>query len=727
MLEQRQGERNSRWVDPFLGNSQSQLPHAEGVAATWWRAKPPVGNTHPGAVCPFGMVSACAYSGAYVTGYGRYGVSLTGDPPPVVFERHEALGIAHFQQSGTGRIRVYYNYLLTTPLTGKGLEGLGQRCALLEERAWPGYYSARFEERNVFCEVTCTQRSAVHRYEFPENVRGKVAIDLSAGGLLVDDMRSYPQEGRVGLEGPSSAEGMVVMEGIPIYFRIEVGGAARGGLWEDGAELSGETSKVLPSGHSGERAEKAPPFGVWFEAGSSGEPLEVRIGFSLRSGQRCREALAVVDSDPLEEIARKAAEHWDGVLGKVEVGGGTEELREMFYSAFYHSALKPADFRNENPFSSQDGPFFFDLATLWDQYKTQLPLLMTFWPEWGESFVEFLGEVATREGAFPVSYLMDNAPERFNKQATGLCHIILADAQMRGVKADWDWILRLLWGTSLSKKVATGRFAEFARNRIVQPLSHTLDLAGAHFGIAQMAKRLGYQGIYDHSLPLLRCWSNAMDENTGLLREDSDYYEGENWNYSFRILHDMVGRIKLAGGEKSFVNLLDRFFGFQEPLHGETVHRFEGLNNEPDMEAPYLYHYAGRPDRAAEVVRGVIRYQFSTGPGGLPGNDDSGGLSSWLVWSMMGLFPVAGMPVILIGSPVFPCVKLKLHGGDFVVQAKGAHEDNIYVQRAWLNGRALERSYLRLSEFHGGSELVLEMGETPSSWAKESRPPSFVS
>ena len=222
MLEQRQGERNSRWVDPFLGNSQSQLPHAEGVAATWWRAKPPVGNTHPGAVCPFGMVSACAYSGAYVTGYGRYGVSLTGDPPPVVFERHEALGIAHFQQSGTGRIRVYYNYLLTTPLTGKGLEGLGQRCALSDERAWPGYYSARFEEKNVFCEVTCTQRSAVHRYEFPENVRGKVAIDLSAGGLLVDDMRSYPQEGRVGLEGPSSAEGMVVMRMMKLMMMMEL-------------------------------------------------------------------------------------------------------------------------------------------------------------------------------------------------------------------------------------------------------------------------------------------------------------------------------------------------------------------------------------------------------------------------------------------------------------------------------------------------------------------------
>lgn len=724
MLTERQGERNSRQVDPFLGNSEAELPKAEGVAATWWRAKPPVGNTHPGAVCPFGMVSACAYSGAYVTGYGRYGVSLTGDSPPVAFERHEALGIAHFQQSGTGRIRVYYNYLLTTPLTGQGLEGLDQRCGLSQERAWPGYYSARFDEKNVLCEVTCSQRSAIHRYEFPENTKGKIAIDLSAGGLLVADMRSYPQGGKVELTGCSSAEGVVVMEGIPLHFRIEVVNSARAGLWEDGTELEDTTSKVLPSRNSGE---KVSPFGLWFEAETAGEPLEVRIGFSLRSMDRCREALAEVAGASFGKIARQAAGRWDVVLGKIEVEGGTEELREMFYSGFYHAALKPADFRDENPFNSCDGPFFFDLATLWDQYKTQLPLLMTLWPEWGESFVEFLTEVGQREGVFPVSYLMDNAPERFNKQATGLCHIILADAQMRGVKADWDRVLMLLWGTSLSKRVATGRFAEFARDRVVQPLSHTLDLAGAHFGIAQMAKQLGYQGIYDHSLPLLRCWPSALDEKTGLLREDSDYYEGENWNYSFRILHDMVGRIKLAGGEEPFLGLLDRFFGFQEPLPGETVHRFEGLNNEPDMEAPYLYHYVGRPDRTVEVVRSVIRYQFSTGRGGLPGNDDSGGLSSWLVWSMIGLFPVAGMPVILIGSPVFSRIGMKLQGGEFVVRAENNSDENIYVQKAWLNGRALERSYLRLSDFHGGSELVLEMGPNPSSWGKESRPPSFAS
>ena len=111
----------------------------------------------------------------------------------------------------------------------------------------------------------------------------------------------------------------------------------------------------------------------------------------------------------------------------------------------------------------------------------------------------------------------------------------------------------------------------------------------------------------------------------------------------------------------------------------------------------------------------------------MPGNDDSGGLSSWLVWNMMGLFPVAGMPVILIGSPVFSRAGLKLPGGEFVIRARSQQKDHYYVQRASLNGRALDRSYLKLSEFQAGSELVLEMGASPSDWGKESRPPSFVS
>lgn len=714
----------TQWVDPFLGCEAARLPEPQGIARKWWCAKPPVGNTHPGATLPFGMVSVCAYSGAYVTGYGRYQVSLSGDDPELLYPEHEALGIAHFQQSGTGRIRMYYNYFLTTPLVGARLNGLGDRYPLLDESSRPGFYSGKFGGSDVAFEVTCTKRTALHRYTFLEDQTGKVAVDFSSGGLLIEGMKTYPAMAKAAFVDDQNCTGWVEIEGIPYHFHIRcLTPLKASGFWEDGDPLPDSRDYV----QSKDSRKSQKQFGLWMEAETPGTAIELRIGFSLHSSERPLQAIERGIDNPFPEIAAAATRQWEGVLSKIKVDGGTDEQKEIFYTALYHSTIKPGDFMDENPFTSEPGPFFFDLSTLWDLYKTQLPLLMTLWPELGSDFVAFLKEVARREGAFPISYLMDNSPERFAKQATGLCHMILTDAQMRGIDGDWDAILGLLWKTSLSGKGRGGKFAEFSRNSVVEPLSHTLDLSFANWCISQMAKRLGDQVIYDKSIPLADHWRNAFDEETGLLREDSQYYEGEYWNYSFRFLHDMTGRINLAGGEERFVELLDLFFGFSDPDENQTVHRFEGLNNEPDMESPYAYLYAGRHDRTAEVVRNVMRYQFTTGKGGLPGNDDSGGLSSWYVWSAIGLFPVTGIPVMLIGSPIFEKAVIKLLGGHFTMTALNQRPENYFVQRAWLNGRPLDRCYLKLSEFGAEAELTLEMGPEPGNWAKESRPPSFVS
>ena len=717
-------EGNSRWVDPFLGNFASRLPEPEGIARKWWCAKPPIGNTHPGASLPFGMVSACAYSGGYVTGYGPYDLSLSGDEPKKRFERHEALGISHFQQSGTGRIRSYYNYLLVTPLCGDGLEGLGNRFELGKESAYPGYYSGEFLESQIRFEVTCTKRVALHRYHFPEDRIGKLAIDLSSGGLLIDGCSVYPTKAWMEQLAPDEYWGMVQLEGIPLYFRVRSRSPlGDSGFWKKDGQILSPRPEYTPK----KVRKQKEPFGIWFEAAHPGQTLELYIGFSTRNLDRPGEILKKVNQFGFEGTLKRGTRHWNSVLGKIEIEGASDEQRTIFYSALYHSSLKPADFHNENPFTRTDGPFFFDLSTLWDLYKTHLPLTMTLWPEWGKEFVEFLAEVAHREGAFPVSYLMNNSPECFAKQATGLCHIILSDAQMRGIDGPWEDILELMWKTSLGNLGRGGKFEEYANHHVVQPLSHTLDIAFANFSIAQMAKRQGDQKIYEESIPLAHHWTNAFDPESGLLRSDSEYYEGENWNYSFRFIHDMVGRIKLAGGEDRFVELLDLFFGFADPAPGQTVHRFEGLNNEPDMEAPYAYLYAGRHDRTAEVIRNILRYQFTTGRGGLPGNDDSGGLSSWYVWSAMGLFPVTGLPVILIGSPYYDRSTIKMGGGAFTLVAENQGPDNFYVQSARLNGLSLDRCYLKLSEFKPEAELVLRMGPEPSEWARESHPPSFIS
>jgi len=705
-----------REVDPFLGSEQADLPKPIGIAATWWVPKPPVGNTHPGATLPFGMVSACAYSGAYVTGYGRYGLSLSGDAPPVAYPRHEALGIAHFQQSGTGRIRTYYNYLLTTPLGPDGLDGRLDRQALVDEKAWPGYYSGRFEERDVIFEVVANQRGSKHRYTFPEGVNPGIAVDVSAGGLLIDDMGSYPQGGEFRL-CDGGVEGFVVMEGIPIHFRCEVEGASAY-LWEQEERIDEDHYELNLV-----RQKQRPSFGFGFEQ-AGGRTMELSFGFSLRDEDRARKAAGGGD---IEQVAGEAARIWDGFLSKVEVEGGTADQREVFTTALYHACIKPADFVDENPFTKKDGPFFVDLSTLWDLYKTQLPLMMSLWPERGAAFVEFLCEVAEREGGFPVSYLMDNVPDRFIKQATGLCHAILEDARVRGIEADWDRVLSLLWKTSQSGKGRRSRFGEYARVGEVDPLSHTLDISYAHFCMARMARKVGHQLVFDRASELSKHWKNAFDAKTGLLREDSTYYEGENWNYSFRFVQDMAARIELAGGDRGFVGLLDKFFGFAEAAHGERVFRFEGLNNEPDMEAPYAYLYAGRHDRAANVLRRVMQCEFTTGRGGLPGNDDSGGLSSWFVWSAAGLFPVAGQPVVLIGSPLFDRATFRLPAGNFSVVAHHQADEHFHIKSATLNGKPLNRAWLKLDEFLQGGELILEMSPEPAGFGAENRPPSFQS
>ncbi|MGJ8632485.1 MAG: GH92 family glycosyl hydrolase [Luteolibacter sp.] len=703
-------------VDPFLGNAAADLPKPEGIAVMWWCAKPPVGNTHPGATLPFGMVSACAYSGAYVTGYGRYGLSLSGDAPPVMYDRHEALGIAHFQQSGTGRIRMYYNYLLTTPLAGEEIDGRLTRCGLVEERAWPGFYAGKFEETGIAFEVVAMERGVRHRYIFPEGISPKVVVDVSAGGLLLDDMGNYPQWASITILEDGSVAGEVVMEGIPVKFRCKCAGA-KAFLWEDEDEID-EGEYVLDLGKQKNR----PTFGFGFK-GDVGSELELVFGFSLRMDEWA-DAGADAEGNFSDKVT-KAAGIWEETLGKIEVSGGTSEQNQIFETAVYHACLKPADFTNENPFTGKDGPFFFDLSTLWDSYKTQLPLMMTLFPERGAAFVEFLCEVAQREGGFPVSYLMDNAPDRFTKQATGLCHMILEDARCRGIEADWDRVLSLLWKTSQSGKGRRSRFGEYGRTFIATPLSHTLDISYAHFCMARMARATGVQSIHDKAAALAVHWRNAFDEKTGLLREDSTYYEGENWNYSFRFLHEMGARIELAGGEKGFVKLLDKFFGFVDAGHGERIFRFEGLNNEPDMESPYAYLYAGRHDRTARVVRRVMQCQFATGVGGLAGNEDSGGLSSWYVWNACGLFPVTGQPVMLIGSPIFEKAVFHLKGGDFIVETEGNSDENVFVQQAFLNGKEISRSWLKMDEFQRGGTLKLVMGGSPSEFGNHERPPTY--
>ena len=210
-------------VDPFIGTDVTALAPPSGLAATWWWPKPQVGNTHPGAVSPFGMVSACAYSGAYPTGYGVHDLSTEG-VPTALYDRLVASGFTHFQQSGTGAIRKYYNYFRVSPMVDP-LDDLDTLWGLRDEAASPGYYAATLSS-GIRCELTVGPKSAVHRYTFPAHSDARLVIDFSLGGLAIEHGRTVPTRAHLRTLEPGIAQGEVVVEGAPlaVHQRYHEGG-----------------------------------------------------------------------------------------------------------------------------------------------------------------------------------------------------------------------------------------------------------------------------------------------------------------------------------------------------------------------------------------------------------------------------------------------------------------------------------------------------------------------
>lgn len=724
-------------VDPFLGTGITALPEPTGLAATWWSPKPLVGNTHPGATYPFGMVSACAYSGGYPTGYGPFDLNTEGVPLSI-HESSVASGFTHFQQSGTGAIRKYYNYFRVTPML-EPLDALGRTYALTDEAASPGYYAATLDS-GVRAEITVGPKSAVHRYTFPRHDDARLVVDFSHGGLSISHGATVPLRANLHSIAPGVAQGQVVMEGAPLAVHIECDAQHwRQLLWYDRRLMHGSTRLDFDA----IRPTTLRTFGImWAGAVEAGQTIELRFGFSLRGVEQARENLeAECGTGPHRFAHRRAAttSAWRDHLDTVQVSTPSTDRRTVMATALYHSMIKPCLAPNESPFWPSSGPFAFDISTMWDIYRTQLPLITTLFPQRSVELANALLTICEQEGNFPIGYRMAIGSDRFARQASALAHTFLADLCQRGLPGiDWEWAL-----VHMHNDLRRTYGEDFLLHGIVEPTSHSLDLAFGYWCTAQIARYVGDDALVDEFTPLSQRGMRAFDPETGLL-SGSTFYEGTRWNYSFRLLHDMATRIAGVGGDDAFVGLLDRFFGYgadavrlpgQSPSEAElaagaALGRFEGLNNEPDMEAPWAYQYAGRPDRTAEVVHAAVHQRFGTGPGGLPGNDDSGGLSSWYVWASLGLFPVAGQNLTLINAPSYSEASLSVGTRRLEIVTRGfrepgPHDAPQYVRGVTLNGREHERPWLSGAELAAGGQLVVDLGDEPGTWGTSIRPPSF--
>ncbi|MBR3823542.1 MAG: glycoside hydrolase family 92 protein [Kiritimatiellae bacterium] len=665
-------------VDPFWGTGAVANPVSEGMARGWSWEKAQSGNTHPGACSPFGWVSACAYSGAYPSGYGRVCTSWDG-PAPVIGDRNYAWGITHFHHSGTGWISKFYNYFLFTPYA----EGanLGEHSRLDAETARPGYYAGVLTDYGTSFELTVGRYAACHRYRFNSG-GGRLRLNLRQGGLKTLYVHGayppYKTECPQAYEATKSESGVwsgrVRFHGVDIYFSVCFKGTVESSSYNDGM--------------------------LDFRFGDA--YVEAYAGFSLVGANEAASRAKSARDLGFDGVESATRTEWERQLSRIEVDFGDAGFRPLFYSTLYHSLLKPVDC----------GGGYIDFSTFWDVYRTQLPLVLSFDTVAAKGICEHIIATVERKGFSPICQIMDDAVVHKDMQATALPVYTLTDAFFRGVFSKDDYF-RL-------KGVFVREFAH-ADISGMSP-THALDLSGAYRAAAYVAERcddISYAGELKAKAAV---WKKAYDVKTALLHSNTNYYEGNHWNYSFRPHPSMMERVSMAGGPDGYLALLDRFFcrgqAFPEWTPAKDRVRklgsFEGLNNETDMDTPYAYVWCGKPDRTAEVVDLVRRCRFSAGEGGCPGNNDSGATSSWYVWNSLGIYPLTGTPYYLLGTPSVASAEMRFVRGKLKISVERESTRSIYPAGYVFNGRAFLSPWIAVEELECGGELKFKLSDRPA-------------
>jgi putative alpha-1,2-mannosidase len=687
-------------VDVFHGNLAYQLPQPEGVAASWFFLKAQTGNTHPGAVLPFSASSAGAYTGGYPNGYSPYWYNTHSRPQQIMDPaKPTAVGFSHFHHSGTGAVGFYYNYLVLTP-SGNAIPERFTRFPLENEKGSPGFYSCTLG--GIPASIAAGRMACSYRFVFPTS-GGVLICDPELNGLFRDKKPESPPGEVLSLDRGRDYVAAVIRYAYPLSVYLRCPGAAAMDILSDGR------------------------MAIRFGAGET----ELSLGFSFNGLPQAKANAEAAFGFDAAKV--RAGEAWEKVLGAVEIDTGPEQ-RELFYSSLYHSLVKPVNISGDSPYWN-DEPCWVDLATMWDAYKAQLPLLFTLYDREGASLTNSLIRSARHLGYYPNCFCLNPPDSETDMQARALAWHSVYDAFVRGIENN-DYAKALEY---MEQDLNRASNNDFLQKGLTEPyLSHTWDLSCACFSAGLLAKALGRDDKAALFFRYAENWPKVLDNDTGLMRAGGCFYEGNQWNYSFRLLPQTSARI--AGNREAFVRNLDTFFGYGAPpvrqnedphntagmRAGEALSRFEGFNNETDMETPYAYIYAGRHDRTAEICRLGMDAMFAPGRGGICGNDDSGGLSAMYLCNTLGLFPASGLPYLFIGSPGLKesCLHLR-NGNSFTVRSGNYSRENRYVKEARLNGKPLSRAWLWVEELMAGGTLDLEMSPRPEAWDREPPPVLF--
>ena len=685
-------------------------------------------------------------------------------------------GFAQVHVSGTGGGPKYGN-ILVMPFS-KGMDRTSHIDYRREETIRLGYYSTLLRTSGIRTEITTAPRASFYRFTYPADSLKSLAIDAGffLGESPVPDAREAQQfvGSEVQIISDHEVAGYTRIRGgwnngraYTVYFYAETDRPfERTATWKADS-ITDELSQYDSHRKTGVLLRFADTAGD----GTASDVVQLKVGISFLSSQKARQnAHADIPHWSFETTHQELLGQWEKLLERIELSPRTPEVQKrMFYTALYHTMLMPVDRSGENPLGADDEPYYDDFYAIWDTYRTSSPLITLIDPKREVDIVRSLINIYKRDG-----YMPDARSGNCNGRTQGgsNAEIVIADAFVKGLEGiDYELGLQAMLKDATvdpcDRHEAEGRGGldeylqlGYVPHGIPRAGNRTIEYSYCDYAIALVAKGLGKEKLYRHYLRQSGNWKNLWradyehagakgfilprDKKGNWLDEipfgksevqkptftytpvtfegpwytpwwDMFFYEASSWEYSLSIPHDVPGLIEACGGAEGFVSRLDTFFD----------RGFFNVNNEPSFLSPCLYHWIGKPCRSSDRIREIIGKNYSDRPAGLPGNDDSGAMSSWLAFHMMGLYPNAGQDYNLIHAPLLEVVTFRLDNGKtFRISTKGFSEKNKYIQSALLNGKEYPYSAIRHQEIMEGGELVLKMGRKPGEWGRRLFPPS---
>jgi predicted alpha-1,2-mannosidase len=718
-------------VNPFIGTAPNAFSRVGYDFDT--------GNVFPGAVCPRGMLAWSPDTTHAPNIAGGYWY-----PDSEIDE----FSLTHFSGRGVPCLKDLPFMPVIGEITespGKNWKQFAAQFSHTNESATAGFYRVKFDN-GIETELTATPRTGMARFTFPVKTPGKLLIRTDSSISIAGNEVTGFHVNKIGDSNPSRQ--------FTVYFVAQFDRAFQGAKTWTAETINDQTNAESNS------------CGAILTFDTAANPVvQVRVGISYVSLANARANLAA--ENPAWDFAavrQKADAAWNTELNRIQVEGGTDAQRQTFYTALYHCFMHPnvlEDCDGEYPGMDlkihrvEKGHHQYQNIPAWDQWRSYAPLIAMIAPDQSSDIAQSLVNYAQQDASIHKDGGGMPRWEQVNRNSGGMVgdgdDAIISSTYAFGARqfdakaalAAMDKGASDPAATSDGARTRSGLKEYLTLGYVPNEAAVTLEYCNNDFALAQFAKALGDEKQYAYYLNRAQNWKNLFDDSTGYIRprksdgawatnfsagSSKGFVEGTAAQYVWMVNFNLHGLIDKMGGDEKVVQRLDHFFTKlnSHPFDGENAY----MGNEPCEETPWVYDFAGAPWRAQEVVRRIQNELFTSDPNGFPGNDDAGSLSSWYVFSALGLFPeISGVAGFAVGSPLFPKTTIHLENGKTIeILGENASPENCCVQSLKLNGLDFDNAWIDWSTLENGATLDFSLGSYPSQWARNPQEtPSFNS